>query len=137
MFYSDFSPRDVCQIQCTNAQNKNFKLFLVRVLAPSRGEKPSTEKSKIFAELTHERRRGLWEWTKLYKMRVLCDFGGKNDALIKDAKTAQNTPFCKAISCEMGFANYKDLQNAKPIEPKKPFNFGRYRARADFFALTY
>ena len=39
MFYSDFSLRDVCQIQCTNAQNKNFKLFLVRVLAPSRREK--------------------------------------------------------------------------------------------------
>lgn len=70
-------------------------------------------------------------------MRVLCDFGGKNDAQITDAKTAQNTPFCKAISCEMGFANYKHPQNAKPIEPKKPFNFGRYRARADFFALTY
>lgn len=39
MFYSDFSPRDVCRIQCINAQNKNFKLFLVRVPTPLRGEK--------------------------------------------------------------------------------------------------
>lgn len=46
MFYSDFSPRDVCQIQCTNAQNKNFKLFLVRVLAPSRGKHQARKKAK-------------------------------------------------------------------------------------------
>ena len=37
---------------------------------------------------------------KLYKMRVLCNFGGAYEMRLIDAKTAQNTTFCKSLKRE-------------------------------------
>ena len=58
-------------------------------------------------------------YIKLYKMRVLCNFGAENNALTNDAKTAQNTPFCKSFSWEVGFAHYKRHQTQSPPNRKR------------------
>ena len=76
-------------------------------------------------------------YIKLYKMRVLCNFGAKDDAQNKSAKIAQNTPFCKAISWEVRFAHNMRHQNANLTEPNETTNSVRLRVRADIFLLTY
>lgn len=80
----DLYTANVCE-KCAKNQRKNKQLRAVRRVNESVGKKKRTIKWSIKPE------RGLWKWTKLYKMRVLCDFGEKNDELTKDAKTAQNT----------------------------------------------